>query len=243
MKIDITIPVLNEESLIDKKIRELSLYITENLKDLGEFKIIIVDNGSDDSTKNKAESLVREVSGVEFIRLEKSGVGLALKSSWTNSNADIIGYMDLDLATDLKYLRPALLKLIAVDADIVTGSRLKSGAKVINRSLLRNCTSISFNRIVRILFGTSFTDGMCGFKFLRRDLLESLLVNGARNDGWFFATEILIVSEFIGYRIHDLPVTWTDDSDSKVKIIKLSIEYIWDMILLKRFLKKKRAAL
>lgn len=240
MKIDITIPVLNEEAQIDEKIRELSLYVMENLTEMGEFKIIIADNGSDDGTKLKAEALTRELSGVEYFRLEKRGVGLALKSSWTRSDADIIGYMDLDLATELKYLQPALRKLITLDADIVTGSRLKSGAKVINRSLLRNCTSLSFNRIIKFFFNTSFSDGMCGFKFLRREVLESLITNGARNDGWFFATELLIVSEFLKYKIYDFPVTWTDQKNSKVKVIKLAVEYIWQIILLKRFLNKIR---
>lgn len=240
MKIEITIPVLNEESSITAKINELNLYIKKNLAQFGDFKIIIADNGSVDGTKIKAEALSRELTGIEYIRLERKGVGLALKASWIKSNADIIGYMDLDLATDLKYLGPALSKLISTDADIVTGSRLKAGAKVIGRSPLRNFISMFFNKIIKIVFETSFSDGMCGFKFLRKNILGNLISNGARNDGWFFATEILIVSEYLDYKVYDLPVTWTDDPCSKVKIFKLSIEYIRQIVLLKRFLSTKK---
>lgn len=240
MKIEITIPVLNEESSITEKINELNLYIKLNLAQFGDFKIIIADNGSVDETKIKAEALSQELTGIEYIRLERKGVGLALQASWVKSNADIIGYMDLDLATDLKYLGPALSKLISTDADIVTGSRLKAGAKVIGRSPLRNFTSMFFNKIIKIVFETSFSDGMCGFKFLRKNILGSLILNGARNDGWFFATEILIVSEYLDYKVYDLPVTWTDDPCSKVKIFKLSIEYIRQIVLLKRFLSTKK---
>ncbi len=240
MNIEITIPVFNEESSINEKIRELNFYIKENLLHFGNFKIIIADNGSTDETRIKAEALARELIDVEYIRIDKKGVGLALKSSWMKSKADVIGYMDLDLATDLKHLRPALNKFKSLDADIVTGSRLKTGAEVIGRSLLRNVTSRSFNKILKIIFKTSFSDGMCGFKFLRRNILESIISKGANNDGWFFATEILIVGEWLGWRIHDLPVTWRDDPNSKVKIVKLSINYIRQIILLKRFLNKSQ---
>lgn len=238
MKIEITIPVLNEEATIDKKIRELNSYIDENLKELGSIKIIIADNGSTDETPIKAQKLKHELERVEYLRLAQKGVGLALKSSWIASDADIVGYMDLDLATDLNHLRPALQKLISFEADIVTGSRLKKGSKVIGRSSLRNITSLTFNAIVSAVFRTSFSDGMCGFKFLQRNRLDSLISNGATSDGWFFATEILVVGEFLNFRIYDLPVFWTDDPNSKVKIIKLTLEYMQKIIKLKLTLNK-----
>jgi len=239
MTIEITIPVLNEEESINEKIRELDNYIEVNLQDFGDIKIVIADNGSSDGTILKAQALARELGRVEYIRLEQRGVGLALKTSWTKSKADVVGYMDLDLATDLKFVRPALKKLINLEAEIVTGSRLKIGAKVVGRSRLRNFTSIAFNKIVKNVFNTSFSDGMCGFKFLQRNILDNLISNGATSDGWFFATEILVVGEFLKYRIYDLPVVWTDDPNSKVKITKLAIEYIKQIMRLKKTLNKR----
>lgn len=236
MKIEITIPVLNEEATISEKIRELHNYIENHLQDIGTISIIIADNGSTDTTEGKALALTNELSRIEYIRLGQRGVGRALKASWTKSNADIIGYMDLDLATDLKFIRPALDALSC--ADIVTGSRLASGAKVIGRSWLRNFTSVCFNMLVKRVFQTSFSDGMCGFKFLKRKILEDLMSTGAQSDGWFFATELLVVGEHLNYRVADLPVTWTDDPNSKVKIVKLSMEYIRQIIQLKKTLKE-----
>ena len=236
MKIEITIPVLNEEATISEKIRELHNYIENHLQDIGTISIIIADNGSTDTTEGKAHALTNELSRIEYIRLGQRGVGRALKASWTKSNADIIGYMDLDLATDLKFIRPALDALSC--ADIVTGSRLASGAKVIGRSRLRNFTSVCFNMLVKRVFQTSFSDGMCGFKFLKRKILEDLMSTGAQSDGWFFATELLVVGEHLNYRVADLPVTWTDDPNSKVKIVKLSMEYIKQIIQLKKTLKE-----
>lgn len=240
--IEITIPILNEEDTLEAQIRKTRAYLQENLQHLGNITLVLADNGSTDTTPNIGARLENEFSDVRFLRLEKRGVGLALKSSWTRSEADIVGYMDLDLATDLSYLQPALISLISNQADIVTGSRLARGAKVIGRTPLRNFTSLCFNQLVKIFFRTSFTDGMCGFKFLRREILPKLMETGAQSDGWFFATEVLVTGEHLGYRIHDLPVTWTDDPNSKVKIVKLTLEYLKAMNHLRKKLQNTKGA-
>jgi glycosyltransferase involved in cell wall biosynthesis len=224
--IEITIPVLNEEGTLAEQVRKTCDYISNNLSDLGPIRIVLADNGSTDRTQEIALELEKTFPGVKYLRLEQRGVGRALKASWSQSTADIVGYMDLDLATDLRHLRPALEALKTNKADIVTGSRLAKGAKVIGRKPLRNVTSFGFNLIVKLVFGTSFSDGMCGFKFLQRSTLDSLMKTGAQSDGWFFATEVLITGEHLKYRVLDIPVTWTDDPNSKVKVIKLTIEYL-----------------
>lgn len=239
--VEITIPILNEESTLFQQVRKVHLYIEQSLSDLGPIRIILADNGSTDTTPEIARLLTQELTNVQYLRLEQRGVGRALKASWKPSKANIVGYMDLDLATDLRYLRPALEKLRSDRADIVTGSRLAKGARVIGRKPLRNFTSRCFNIIVTTIFQTSFSDGMCGFKFLKRSCLENLMAAGAQSDGWFFATEILITGEYLGYRVSDLAVEWTDDPDSKVKIGILAIEYIKAMQVLRSRLPKRKS--
>ncbi|WP_198919836.1 glycosyltransferase [Pseudomonas chlororaphis subsp. aureofaciens] len=241
--IEITIPILNEEATLAQQVRTAYAYIQENLQDIGTITITLADNGSTDSTPDIGRALSTELPGVKYLRLEKRGVGLALKSSWGESKADIVGYMDLDLATDLGHLRPALSSLTSRKTDIVTGSRLAKGAKVIGRTPLRNFTSACFNYIVKFIFRTSFSDGMCGFKFLQRSILPPLMAHGAQSDGWFFATEILVTGEHLNYKVLDLPVTWTDDPNSKVKIIKLSLEYLKAMFALRKRLHHPKRAL
>lgn len=241
LSIEITIPILNEAPTLDRQVRKVQRYISENLSNLGSISVVLADNGSTDATPSIANSLAQQLPGIQYLRLEERGVGRALKASWTKSKADIVGYMDLDLATDLRYLRPALERLRNDETDIVTGSRLAPGAKVIGRSFRRNVTSRCFNLIVKTVFNTSFSDGMCGFKFLKRGRLESLMEAGATSNGWFFATELLIAAEYLGYRLYDLPVEWTDDPDSKVKIGKLTIEYLKAMQELRRRLPARRA--
>jgi len=236
--IEITIPILNEDTTLNEQVRKIHKFIEENLRDIGSVKLVLADNGSTDSTPELARTLANELSGVEYLRLEQRGVGLALKASWTRSEADIVGYMDLDLATDLRHLRPVLGKIISENAEIVTGSRLVKGAKVVGRKPFRTCTSIGFNYVVKLIFGTKFSDGMCGFKFMQRCILERLMQAGAQSDGWFFATEILITGERLNHKVEEIPVVWTDDPNSKVKVVKLAMEYLKAMSILRRRLNK-----
>lgn len=240
--IEITIPVLNEEDTLKRQITKTHAFLTEQLAHLQPITLVIADNGSTDRTPEIARELEKNLSHLKYLRLEERGVGRALKASWGSSSADIVGYMDLDLATDLKYLAPALEPLIEDRADIVTGSRLAKGSTVHGRSPVRNVTSRAFNLIVKTAFSTQFSDGMCGFKFLQRPILSHLQDAGAVSDGWFFATEVLVTGERLGYRVYDLPVEWTDDPNSKVKITKLTMEYLKAIKVLRQRLSQTRAA-
>lgn len=240
LSIEITVPVLDEASTLDTQVRKIRAYIDTHLSDLGAITLVLADNGSKDATPQIAQRLQAELPGVRHLRLEQRGVGRALKASWNASAADVVGYMDLDLATDLKHLRSALTPLANNTADVVTGSRLAKGAVVRGRTLKREITSRVFNALVRVYFRTSFTDGMCGFKFLRREILPRIRSAGAESDGWFFATEVLTAADYLDLRVLDLPVEWTDDPNSKVKIARLSLEYLKAMQALKGRLPPRR---
>jgi len=140
------------------------------------------------------------------------------------------------MATDLCHLPEALNALANSGADVVYGSRLHKKSQVIGRTVTREIVSRSFNALVKGYLGTSFSDGMCGFKFLQRKHLGAILAQGAISDGWFFCTELLVAGQWLGLNLYELPVKWTDDPNSKVDIKKLTLEYINAM----RQLKKKR---
>lgn len=240
MTFEITIPVLNEAETIDTQIRKTLDFVAREISPRAATRLVISDNGSTDGTTAIAEALMREFPDqIRLVRLSERGVGRALKASWGSSEADIVGYFDLDLATDLKHLHGVLDLLLADQADIVTGTRLAPGSKVIGRSPVRAFTSRTFNGIVRVMFRNRFTDGMCGFKFLNRKHYQTLLAHGAESDGWIFATECLLVAEHIGLRVVDLPVAWTDDPNSKAKIGKLAREYILALRSLKKRLQQQ----
>ena len=230
--LEVTIPVLNEEKTLEKNTLIAYNYIKSQVTT--NFKIVIVNNGSTDKTDEIARKLKKEYIEIDYIELPTKGVGLALKTSWLRSKADIIGYMDLDLATDLSHLTEAYFLLNQNQYEIVNGSRLLSDSKVTGRSWVRNLTSQSFNTIVRLLLGVSLSDGMCGFKFFKREVAVELIRSGIEVDGWFFSTEILVRSIWAGKKLIEIPVKWTDDSESKVKIIKLSKEYFLEILRLRK---------
>ncbi len=235
MTIDITIPVLNEEATLAQQVRLLHNFLCRHFPDRDQWRIIIADNGSTDQTPYIAGALTDELPEVRLVRVPSKGVGLALKTSWTQSDADIVGYMDLDLATDLPHFIQAYNALATEGFDIVYGTRLHRKSRVIGRTLKREITSRAFNFIVKSYLRVRFSDGMCGFKWLRREWVKPLMDGGAVSDGWFFSTELLTVAEWKNLKMCELPVKWMDDtSSSKVNISRLAKQYLKAMAVLKK---------
>jgi len=235
MTFDVTIPVLNEEQTLVLQVRTLHRFLSQHFPDTRQWQIVIADNGSTDTTRSLALELANELPEVKLVQVPEKGVGLALKTSWGQSQADLVGYMDLDLATDLQHFIQAYHALATEGFDLVYGSRLHSRSRVEGRTVKREITSRVFNKMLQTYLGTRFSDGMCGFKWLRREYVQPLLAGGAVSDGWFFSTELLAVAEWKGLKMCELPIKWTDDStSSKVEIMPLAKQYMQAMKVLKQ---------
>ncbi len=229
--LEITIPVLNEEARLSRGVKDL----VDAMKRLDLVpRIVIADNGSRDKTLSIAEELVQEFPDVRLVSVPNPGVGLALKSSWTSSGADWVGYVDVDHSTDLKHLAD-VVKVISEQKYLVcTGSRLLQDSQVVGRSLRREIASRAFNFLLAELLEVNFTDGMCGFKFIQRNHFLELVKNyPSMNEGWFFNTEMLVKSEWSGKPVFEFPVTWTDNADSRVQIIALAKNYFRQILRLR----------
>lgn len=228
----IVFPVYNEE----KRMRN-SIVKTINFLEANHYKnysILIADNLSTDRTAVIGKELTEHFKKVSYLRINQKGLGIALKTAWQKSKYDIIGYMDIDLATDLIYLNETLNILSNNQADIVVASRLMNGSKVENRSLIRGIASKSFNFLLRHYLGVKFSDAACGFKFLKREVFNKIMEHGIENDEWFFNTELLVRAEWHNFKIAEIPICWTDDRDSKVDIINLAIKNIREIKRLKK---------
>jgi glycosyltransferase involved in cell wall biosynthesis len=226
--VEIVFPVLNEEATLRQNVLAARAAIDRLVPAPQRVSLAVADNGSSDGTEAVGRALA-DSHGVRYLRLPRPGVGAALKLAWASSPATIVGYMDLDLATDLKHL-PEAIHAIEEDGNAVCyGSRLHPRSVVVGRKVHRTLVSHAFNMMLRLYLGARFSDGMCGFKFLRRDTLEALARRGAVSDNWFFSTELLLAAQRLELPIRELPVEWTDDPDSRVRLVKLARQYIHAM--------------
>jgi putative flippase GtrA len=159
---------------------------------------------------------------VRAVHLDRKGRGRALRTVWTQSEADVVAYMDVDLATDLRALLPLVAPLFSGHSDVAIGSRLAHGATV-ERGTKREFISRTYNLILKAALRNRFSDAQCGFKAIRADVARRLLPM-VQDTGWFFDTELLVLAERAGLRIHEVPVDWVDDPDSRVDIVSTAVE-------------------
>ncbi len=211
--VDVIIPVLNEEKALAGSVGILREFLGENLS--CRWRIVIVDNGSVDGTAAVAQDLVQRYSDVAYIHLEIKGRGRALRKAWLDSEADVVSYMDVDLSTGLDAF-PEMIRALDDGYDVVVGSRLMKGSKV-QRCLKREIMSRGYNLLIKLMFRSGFSDAQCGFKAVRRGVVQDL-VPLIEDQAWFFDTELLLLAGRKGYRIKNVPVEWVEDTDTRVRI-------------------------
>jgi putative flippase GtrA len=219
LQVDIVVPVRNEERDLAPSVRRLAGYLRESFPFSA--RITIADNGSTDATWGIASRLARELPEVRAVHMAQPGRGRALRAIWSRSEAEVLAYMDVDLSTDLNALLPLVAPLLSGHSDLAIGTRLARGSRVV-RGPKREIISRGYNLLLRTLMGVRFSDAQCGFKAIRRDQARALLPL-TQDTGWFFDTELLVLAERAGLRIHEIPVDWTDDLDSRVDIVATAL--------------------
>ncbi|GGP14249.1 bifunctional glycosyltransferase family 2/GtrA family protein [Nonomuraea glycinis] len=213
--LDVVVPVHNEENDLEPSVRRLHAHLSTGFP--YPFRITVADNASTDRTSRIAAELAAELPEVSFVRLTAKGRGRALKHTWSASDAQILAYMDVDLSTDLAALLPLVAPLITGHSDLAIGSRLSHGSRV-TRGPKREIISRCYNLLLRGTLAARFSDAQCGFKAVRADVAAGLLPL-VEDTGWFFDTELLVLAERAGLRIHEVPVDWIDDPDSRVDLL------------------------
>ncbi len=231
--VEIVVPVYNEQHVLHDSVERLRAYLSVHLPFT--WRITIVDNASTDATWSVAETLAALHPEVHAVHLDRKGRGLALRTAWMASDATVVAYMDVDLSTGLDALLPLVAPLVSGHSDLAIGSRLAAGAAVA-RGPKREAISRIYNLILRTVFGVRFRDAQCGFKAIRRDVAVRLVPEVA-DDTWFFDTELLLLAEHNGLRIHEVPVDWIDDPDSRVHVRQTAIDDLKGVVrVARRFL-------
>ncbi len=212
--LDVVIPAYNEESGLESCLRRLHAHLVAELPYT--FRITVADNASTDATLAVASRVAADLPAVRVLHLPEKGKGRALRAVWSTSDADVLAYMDVDLSTDLAAVLPLIAPLVSRHSDLAIGTRLHCGARVV-RGAKREFVSRGYNLVLRRTLSARFSDGGCGFKAVRRDVARHLLPHIV-DDGWFFDTEMLVLAERAGLRIHEVPVDWIDDPNTTVRI-------------------------
>jgi glycosyltransferase involved in cell wall biosynthesis len=220
LRLDVVVPVYNEEDSLESSIEVLHATLGDLFEE--RWRITIADNASTDGTAEIAAALAARLPGVQVLHIDEKGRGRALKRAWLESEAEVVAYVDVDLSTDLRALPPLVAPLLSGHSDVAIGTRLNASSRVV-RGVKREIVSRGYNLILRRAMGVTFSDAQCGFKAMRRDVAERLLPH-VQDTGWFFDTELLIIAERSGLRIHEVPVDWIDDENSKVDILATAVE-------------------
>jgi glycosyltransferase involved in cell wall biosynthesis len=230
--VDLVIPVLNEAHVLEANVRKVHRFFSERVE--YRWRIVIAENGSTDGTEAVARQLCAALPNVELLVLTRAGRGGALRAAWSRSDADVVSYTDVDLSTALEEFPRLFRALIADGFDVAVGSRLAPGSRT-TRSLRRQVLSRGYNVLLKMVLGVGFSDAQTGFKALTREVVEKVLPL-VKDDHWFLDTELLVLAERLGYRIADLPVTWVEDDDSRVKIVSTVWEDLKGVYRVKRYL-------
>ena len=239
MQINILFPVYNEEKRLERGITQtvafLERFVVPNETDFS-YQLTIVDNASQDATEQIAKQLVSKYENVRYIRIAEKGVGAAFRAGIAANTAEITGYMDVDLSTDLRHLLQ-VIRLFEEDADLcmINGSKQAKGARTIGRKWYRNVTSKGLTLVMKSRLHMQSQDAICGFKFFRKEFVEDLIrQSDTTENGWFFIIELLIRAERSGKEIIELPVRYTEEEGGHVNVIKQTLDDLRNIEKLRR---------
>lgn len=242
LSINLLFPVLNERLRLENGIERSMEYLKKNVTI--PYQLTILDNGSDDETPEIGMALDKKYEEVTYVRVGERGVGVAFRKGIELNTCDIVGYMDIDLSTDLKYLSKTI-EMFQQDPSLqyVNGSRFSKDSDTQGRKWYRKITSMGLVILLKSIFRMKATDAVCGFTWLRKEAAEELVKESSNDNGWFYTIEFLLRAERKGMNIYDMPVEWQEDYNTTVKIWKTIKNYIVRIYKLKKaFIQEDKAA-
>ena len=239
MMLTIIFPVLNERLRLESGITRTVEYLQSI--EFEDYEIIIVDNGSEDETPEIAAALCEKYSTVKYERISIRGVGAAFRRGVELSCGEIVGYMDIDLSTNIKHLGEAIhIFKTRPEVEYINGSRFAKESDTQGRKWYRKITSQGLLILLKLFLRMKSTDAICGFTFVRRETALSLVAGSSQDNGWFYMIEFLLRAEKRGVNVLDYPVEWQEDYNTTVKIFKTVCNYLVQIArLFKEFYIKK----
>lgn len=227
IKLSVLLPAYNEEGRVCGTLSVLQEYFAR--QDYG-VEAVVVSDGSTDRTKEVAEEQHPWARVVAYT--ENRGKGYATKVGLRECRGEFILISDADGSTPISDVEKMWPKLEA-GCDIVIGSRaMKESDIEVRQPLYRQTMGRIYNVILRLLGLTSFKDTQCGFKIIRKSIVEAV-TSRMTSDGFGADCEMLFIAAKLGYKVDEVPVRWLNSLDSKVHPIWDSAEMLWEAILVR----------
>ena len=214
--LDVVVPVYNEQAALADSVHRLHRHLQRHFP--YPVRITIADNASIDDTPRIAAELAAELGDVRVVRLEQKGRGRALHQVWSDSDAAVLAYMDVDLSTDLAALAPLVAPLISGHSDLAIGTRLGRGSRVVRGAEARDHLAL-LQPDPEVDAGRHGSPTRSAASRPSAPTSRAGCCPHVADTGWFFDTELLVLAERSGLRIHEVPVDWVDDPDSRVDIV------------------------
>lgn len=241
LSINLLFPVLNERLRLEKGIERTMAYVREHV-DIP-CQLTILDNGSEDETPQIGKALAEKYPEVTYVRLEERGVGVAFREGIRQNTCELVGYMDIDLSTDIKHLGQTIqLFREQPDLEYVNGSRFSKDSDTRGRKWYRKITSMGLVFLLKMFFHMQASDAVCGFTFLRKEAAQRLAAACGNDNGWFYTIEFLLRAERMGMKIYEMPVEWQEDYNTTVKVFKTIKNYLVQMRRLRKAFREEEKA-
>ncbi|PKM88927.1 hypothetical protein CVU83_00975 [Candidatus Falkowbacteria bacterium HGW-Falkowbacteria-2] len=236
MRIDFCVPVYNEEAIFSANAERIWQFLSGQKRDY-EWNLVFIVNGSSQSFEKQVQTFADSGHlGARCFIIPQGGKGRAIKAYFNASQADMLVYMDIDLAVDLEALSRLIEPILHDEADLVFGSRMLPSSSI-NRSWLRESSSRAYIRYSRLLLKHHYTDLQCGFKAIKTSVWHQLSPF-IKNDDWFFDTELIYHAQKQGFRLKEIPVDWSENRysgrHSKINMLSDGWRFFIETLALRR---------
>ena len=226
--LSIVFPAYNEERRLPKTLAE-TLSFLKNQPYPAE--VVVVENGSQDRTLEIARGFAREDPCLRVFSESQRGKGRAVQRGMLEARGEFRFFCDVDLSMPVseinRFIPPAL------SADIAIGSREAPGAVRYNEPAYRHLVGRAFNSMVRLAALPGLQDTQCGFKCFRAGVVEKIFPCQTIM-GWSFDVELLFIARRRGYQIVEVPIPWYFNPDSKVRVLRDSLQMGMDLLDMRR---------
>ncbi len=229
----LVIPAFNEASRIAQTLQQAIAYLHDVSS---ESEIVVVDDGSTDSTAAVVRDVFTTAGGIEVRLLERTrnqGKGAAVRAGLAAATRPVALFSDADFSTPIEEAPQLLDPIFAGELDVAFGSRGLDRKVIGDRQAWhREQAGRIFNLAVRMMTGLPFWDTQCGFKAFRLDVFRAVLAS-AVSDGFGFDVELLYLARKSGLRMREIPVHWNHHEGSKVRFIRDSAHMLREVAALR----------